>query len=117
MVLTLEGRQVPATIRPADPRLAGPPPPGSRAGQALEVQLPHRILLARDAGGSTAQLVNAEVDGEAVLLQVLSSGPRQYRLQHCGAHRTVQVDSPLAAHLGRYMPPPHTEDFSKARRL
>lgn len=59
LVLTLGERQVPATVRPAAPGLA--PAPGPGEGQALEVQLPHRILVVRDTGGSTAQLVNARV--------------------------------------------------------
>ena len=113
VVLTLEGQQVPATVRPAAPELAGAAAPG--AGQALEVQLPHRILLVRDSGGSSAHLVHAEVDGEGVALQVLASGPRQLKLQHCGAQRVVCLDGPLAAQLTRYMPPPTTEDYSKAR--
>lgn len=105
LVLTMGGhggRQVPLTVRPADPRFLPSPSPssgggaraaaaGSGAGQGLEVQLPHRILYVRDAGGSTAQLVRAEVDGAPVSLQVLASGPRQLKLQHCGAHRLVQV--------------------------
>ena len=111
MVLTLEGQQVHATVRPASPELAAAVAPG--AGQALEVQLPHRIMLVRDTGGSSAQLVNAEVDGERVALQVLSRGPRHLRLQHCGAQRLVALDAPLAAELTHYMPAPTPEDFSK----
>lgn len=111
VVLTLEGQQVLATVRPAAPELAAAAAPG--VGQALEVQLPHRILLVRDTGGSSAQLVNAEVDSERVALQVLSRGPRHLRLQHCGAQRTVALDAPLAAELTRYMPAPTTEDLSK----
>ena len=111
VVLTQEGQQVHATVRPASPELAAAVAPG--AGQALEVQLPHRIMLVRDTGGSSAQLVNAEVDGERVALQVLSRGPRHLRLQHCGAQRLVALDAPLAAELTRYMPAPTTEDFSK----
>lgn len=88
-MLTLEGQQVPLAVRPADPRMMGGG--GGAAGQGLEVQLPHRIMYVRDAGGSTAQLSRAEVDGAQVSLQVLSAGLRQYRLQHCGAHRVVQV--------------------------
>ncbi len=96
LVLTLDGQQVPLAVRPADPRMMGDAAGagsagGSAAGQGLEVQLPHRILYVRDAGASTAQLVRAEVDGESANLQVLAAGPRQYRLQHCGAHRVVQV--------------------------
>ncbi len=111
VVLTLEGQQVPATVRPAAPELAAAAAPG--AGQALEVQLPHRILLVRDAGGSSAQLVHAEVDSERVALQVLSRGPRHLRLQHCGAQRLVALDAPAAAQLTRSMPAPAMEDFSK----
>jgi propionyl-CoA carboxylase alpha chain len=111
VVLTLEGQQVLATVRPASPELAAAAAPG--VGQALEVQLPHRILLVRDTGGSSAQLVNAEVDGERLALQVLSRGPRHLRLQHCGAQRSITLDAPLAAELTRYMPAPTTEDFSK----
>ncbi|KAI7845174.1 hypothetical protein COHA_001219 [Chlorella ohadii] len=114
VVLTLEGQQVPATVRPAAPELAAAAAPG--AGQALEVQLPHRILLVRDAGGSSAQLVHAEVDSERVALQVLSRGPRHLRLQHCGAQRLVALDAPAAAQLTRCMPAPTMEDFSKVIR-
>lgn len=98
-MLTLGEQQVPATVRPAAPGLvasggsssSSSGGSGAGPGQALEVQLPQRILLVRDMGGSTAQLVRTEVDGEPVSLQVLDSGPRQLKLQHCGAHRVVQV--------------------------
>jgi hypothetical protein len=120
LVLTLGGQQVPLTVRPAEPRMvAHSASAGSRSnngsarGQALEVQLPGRILYVQDAGGSTAQLVHAEVDGQAVHLQVLAAGPRHYHLQHCGAQRVVEVDSPAAAQLAQHMPPPVVEDFSK----
>ncbi|KAL4458176.1 hypothetical protein ABPG75_013041 [Micractinium tetrahymenae] len=124
LVLTLEGQQVPLTVRPAEPRMMGSAGTagstgssgGTAAGQGLEVQLPHRIMYVRDAGGSTAQLVRAEVDGAPLSLQVLSAGPRQYKLQHCGAQRTVQVDTPVSAQLQQYMPPPQVEDFAKVIR-
>ena len=118
-MLTLGGQQVPLSVRPAEARMVAHPAVGSSSnkggtrGQALEVQLPGRILYVRDAGGSTAQLVHAEVDGQAVHLQVLAAGPRHYHLQHCGAQRLVQVDSPAAAQLAQHMPPPVVEDFSK----
>lgn len=114
LVLTLEGQQVPAAVRPAGPGLAAPPPPGG--GQALEVQLPHRILVARDRGGSTAQLLRGEVDGRAVALQVLGSSPRSFHVQHCGAQRSVAVDTPLAAQLAVHMPAPRTQDLGKVGR-
>lgn len=100
-MLTLEGQQVPLAVRPANPRMMGSAAAGQ--GQGLEVQLPHRIVYVRDAGGGTAQLVQAEVDGAPVSLQVLSAGLRQYRLQHCGAHRVVQVGGGLP--LGPVMQP------------
>ena len=119
LVLTLGGQQVPLTVRPADARMVAAPASsssnstsGSTRGQALEVQLPGRILYVQDAGGSTAQLVHAEVDGQAVHLQVLAAGPRHYQLQHCGAQRVVQVDSPAAAQLAQHMPLP-VVDFTK----
>ena len=113
LVLTVGGQPVAATVRPASAELAGAAAGAGLPGQALEVQLPHRILLVRDAGGSTAQLVNAEVDGLPMFLQVLAAGPRQLTLQHCGAQRVVTVDTPQAAALVQHMPPVHLEDFSK----
>ncbi|KAL4856779.1 Propionyl-CoA carboxylase alpha chain [Chlorella vulgaris] len=127
LVLTMDEQQVPVTVRPAEARMVGAAattattsaaattPPGG-GGQALEVQLPHRIMYVRDCGTGNAQLVRAEVDGQAAVLQVLEAGPRQYALQHCGAQRVVQVDGVLAAQLARHMPVPQVEDFSKVIR-
>jgi hypothetical protein len=124
LVLTMDEQQVPVTVRPAEARMVGAAatttttsaaattPPGG-GGQALEVQLPHRIMYVRDCGTGNAQLLRAEVDGQAAVLQVLEAGPRQYALQHCGAQRVVQVDGVLAAQLARHMPVPQVEDFSK----
>lgn len=116
LVLTLSGQQTAVVVRPAESRMvatSGINGAEHGSGQALEVQLPHRIMYVRDTGSSDAQLVQAEVDGQAVFLQVLQMGPRQYKLQHCGAQRVIQVDSPLSARLGCHMPVQHAEDFSK----
>ncbi|EFN58393.1 hypothetical protein CHLNCDRAFT_55993 [Chlorella variabilis] len=95
LVLTLSGQQTAVVVRPAESRMvatSGINGAEHGSGQALE----------------------AEVDGQAVFLQVLQMGPRQYKLQHCGAQRVIQVDSPLSARLGCHMPVQHAEDFSKA---
>lgn len=80
---------------------------------ALEVQLPHRILYVHTTGCGDARLVQAEVDGQEVCLQVLEVDGRRYKLQYCGAQRVIRVGSPLWVSLEHRMPPPRMEDLSK----
>lgn len=112
LVLSVSNQQVPATVRPAKTSMVQK---NCRDGgvQAMEVQLPHRILYVQKMGHGDAQLVQAEVDGQEVCLQVLEVAGRQYKLQHCGAQRVVRVESPLLVSLGHHMPLPRTEDLSK----
>ncbi len=67
----------------------------------------------RFAPPSLASALQADIDHMGVCCQVVRWSPRQYTLQYCGAHRTITIDSPAAAALAQYMPPPPVEDLSK----
>jgi propionyl-CoA carboxylase alpha chain len=115
VITSSSSTQIPVLIRKASPEMAAgsPSPLSSSTTPPLEIELPDRILQLSATSVDGALLVHATIDGNEAFCQIIDKSARHMTLQYCGAHRKVTIDSPAAAEVAHYMPPPHLEDLSK----
>jgi propionyl-CoA carboxylase alpha chain len=120
VITSCDGVQTPVLIRRASPAMVGcssaSTSSSSSSTPALEIELPERILQISATSVDGALLVQATIDGNEALCQIIDKSARHVTLQYCGAHRKITIDSPAAAEVAHYMPPPHLEDLSKVVR-
>lgn len=88
------------------------------SGLIVDVQVGDSIfkLDAQTSPPAGLGVVEALLNGETAICQILKRLPRGYQMLYAGATREVLVRRPELAALEKYMPPPHVQDFSKVLR-
>ncbi|KAG7670044.1 hypothetical protein Ndes2526B_g06419 [Nannochloris sp. 'desiccata'] len=115
VITSSDGQKTPVSIRRSSPAMAGSTEALSTT-PPLEIELPDSILQIAATSVDGALLVHATINGNEALCQIIDKSARHMTIQYCGAHRKVSIDSPAAAEVAHYMPPPHQEDLSKIVR-
>jgi len=118
VISSSDGKQTPVAIRRASPDMASSTEALNHFSTTppLEIELPDGVFQITATSVDGALLVHATIDGNEALCQIIDKSARHMTIQYCGAHRRVTSDSPAAAEVAHYMPPPHLEDLSKIVR-